>query len=124
MDLADTTCTIQYINNEVQMSYLVPFFDIMTYKQEKKILIPWQISDMVTQNSGNVTFSLRFFKLDDFDKSIYELNTLPATSKILKGIDFNGEDYDDEYKDADIITKLQRRIDVLSNQIGIYWNEV
>ena len=126
MDLADTVCTIQYINNGSKegYSYLVPFLDITTYKKEKKILIPWQISHIVTQISGSVTFSFRFFKLNDFNECIYEINTLPATSKILKGMEFDWEGYDDEYKESDIITELQERIDYLSNHVGTYWTEV
>jgi hypothetical protein len=45
MDLADTVCTIQYINNNDDEDeghiYLVPFFDILTYREDNKILFPW-----------------------------------------------------------------------------------
>lgn len=128
MDLADTTCSIQYINNGIKddtgNSYLVPFFDVTTYKKEQKILIPWQISNIVTKAPGDITFSFRFFKLNESNKNIYELNTLPASSKILKGINIDLEGYDDEYKDADIISNLQNRINELSNQVGTYWIEI
>ena len=43
-DLAQSTCIIQYINakNESYV-YVVPVFDLETYADEGKILIPWVI---------------------------------------------------------------------------------
>ena len=128
MDLADTVCSIQYQNSSIKddegRMYLVPFFDITTYKEEKKILFPWQISGEVARAPGNITFSIRFFKLNDLGQYIYEINTLPATSKILAGLDLDLDQYDDEYKNSDIITNLQNSINTLSNQVGVYWIEV
>lgn len=128
MDLADTVCSIQYQNSGIKddegRMYLVPFFDITTYKKEKKILFPWQISGEVARAPGNITFSIRFFKLNDLGQYIYKVNTLPATSKILAGLDLNLDQYDNEYKNSDIITNLQNSINTLSNQIGVYWIEV
>ena len=132
MDLADTVCTIQYVNDGVKKLtgeedegrvYLVPFIDIFTFKKENKILIPWQISGEVARVPGNITFSIRFFKLNEIGQYIYNINTLPAKSKILNGLDLNLEEYDDIYKDSDIITSLENRINDLSNLMGLYWIE-
>lgn len=127
MDLADTTCSIQYTNSGIEndegRSYLVPFFDIYTYKDQNKILLPWQISGEVARASGIVNFSFRFFKLNDRNQYVYNLNTKTATSKVLSTLDLELSQYDDEYKNSDIITNLQHSINVLSGQIGIYWTE-
>lgn len=130
MDIADTVCTIQYLNSGIEddsgKMYLVPFYDIYTYKEEKKILLPWQISGEATRAAGNLTFSFRFFKLNDEGKYIYSLNTIPVTSKILQGMDLNltEDNKDDFYIEADEVTKMNAKIDELSKQIGLYWVEV
>ena len=130
MDMADTVCTIQYLNSGIKddsgKMYLVPFYDIYTYKEEKKILLPWQISGEATRAAGNLTFSFRFFKLNDEGQYIYSLNTIPVTSKILQGMDLNltEDNKDDFYIEADEVSKMNTRIDELSKQIGLYWTEV
>lgn len=136
MDLADTVCTIQYLNDGVKKltgeadtgrMYLVPFFDITTFKEEGKMLIPWQISGEVARAAGNITFSVRFFKLADNKKDyLYSINTSPATSKILIGMDLNLTDknQDNFYVPADQVSEIYSRIDELSKQIDLYWVEV
>lgn len=131
MDLADTICTVQYQNEKDKDGriYLVPFFDITTYKKENKILIPWQISGEATRNAGTITFSVRFFKLNDFAENgkkdyIYSLNTKPAVSKILYGMDIDSENNENLYIPADIVTQLMNDIERVSRQSDIYWIEV
>ena len=135
MDLADTVCTIQYINDGVKKltgeadegrMYLVPFFDIATFKDEGKMLIPWQISGEVARAPGNLTFSVRFFKLNEANEYIYSINTKPAVSKILSGMGLNLTDTnkDNFYVPADQVTEIYNRIDELSKLIDLYWIEV
>ena len=102
-DLAQSTCIIQYINakNEAYV-YLVPVFDIETYADEGKMLIPWVIQGNATVAAGTIKYAIRFFHLNkttrvlennemvtdyDFD---YIINTQVAQSRILKGM---GETY-------------------------------
>lgn len=131
MDLADTICTVQYQNEKDKDGriYLVPFFDITTYKKENKILIPWQISGEATRNAGIITFSVRFFKLNDFAENgkkdyIYSLNTKPAVSKILYGMDVDSENNENLYIPADIVTQLMNDIERVSRQSDLYWTEI
>lgn len=131
MDLADTICTVQYQNEKDKDGriYLVPFFDITTYKKENKILIPWQISGEATRNAGTITFSVRFFKLNDFAENgkkdyIYSLNTKPAVSKILYGMDIDSENNENLYIPADIVTQLMNDIERVSRQSDLYWIEI
>ena len=131
MDLADTICTVQYQNEKDKDGriYLVPFFDITTYKKENKILIPWQISGEATRNAGTITFSVRFFKLNDFAEDgkkdyIYSLNTKPAVSKILYGMDIDPENNENLYIPADIVTQLMNDIERVSRQSDLYWIEI
>lgn len=92
-DLATTCCIIQYINaaNEGRI-YWVPYYDTETYLSDNKILIPWCIEGEATKAAGSITYSLRFFKLNDTYKYlIYNLNTLPTTSIISNGINILNE---------------------------------
>ena len=55
---------------------------------------------------------------------IYCLNTKPAKSKILDGLDIMGKDSDNVNIEADAATALAARIDELSKLVGVYWIEV
>lgn len=88
VDMSTTGCIIQYINakNEGRI-YAVPFYDIETYHDVNKMLIPWCIEGEATKAAGEVTYSIRFFKIDQTGKYIiFNLNTIPTTSKIKQGI--------------------------------------
>jgi hypothetical protein len=65
MDLSRTACVIQYItaNNESHF-YPVPFYDCITFNEENKMIIPWNISGAVTNTAGIVKFNIRFYKIE------------------------------------------------------------
>ena len=103
MDLAYTCCVIQYnvtrkvggkMGNKTYF-YPVPFFDIYTKADEGKMLFPWCLDASVTASSGVVEFAICFFKIgtritDNGQAEYiytYNLNTLPAKSQIVKGIE-------------------------------------
>lgn len=99
MDLTNTVCVIQYINENAKDSeglpekgrlYAVPFYDttyFTKFDEEDKILFPWCIGGPATAAAGNVKFSIRFYKLNaDGSKFVYNLNTKPANSKVLHGM--------------------------------------
>jgi hypothetical protein len=130
MDLADTVCIIPYINDGIEKLtgeedeghiYLVPFIDIFTFQDEGKMLIPWQISNTVTQAPGNITFSIRFYKLNDMGQFIYSLNTLEAKSKILHTLNADLLENDEGYLDAGVVDNIYAEIDKVSKAIGLYW---
>lgn len=96
-DLSQMICVIQFTNGTDKGAYVVPFFDLSTYGQEDKMLFPWCIDKTVTKKSGDIEFSIRFYRVDTVNKNFtYNLNTLPAKSKVLKGLDghFYEEDTD------------------------------
>ena len=45
MDLSQTCCVINYVNDVTNMarSYIVPFYDIYTLATEGKMLVPWNL---------------------------------------------------------------------------------
>lgn len=102
MDLANTSCIIIYTNALGKTRfYDVPFYDIYSYakidNQYTKIVFPWCLDADVAEAPGEVEFSIMFFKTKEVytsqrsnEKEIvlqYCLNTLPAKSKVLSGID-------------------------------------
>lgn len=117
IDLSTTACVIQYINAKGEgRLYSVPFYDIETFHAMDKMLIPWCIEGEATKASGNVTYSIRFFKVDATGKFlIYNLNTLPATSKVLVGINIL------DYELVSDLTKEQ--FDSTKNDIKYYIKE-
>lgn len=97
-DLAQTSCTVEFINAAGEGGfYPVPFYDISSYPNyidendiahQAKMLVPWCIEGDVTKVAGNVQFVLRFYQLDDAnDKFIYNIRTQVATGVVLNGMD-------------------------------------
>lgn len=97
MDLSQMTCVIQYINAKKERRvYAVPFVDIETYKGSDEIVFPWVIDKGVALSAGTVSYSIKFYKIgiegqnkngdENSPTYEYELNTLPATTKILTSL--------------------------------------
>ena len=88
VDMSTTGCIIQYINAKQEgRFYVVPYYDIVTFREENKMIIPWCIEGEATKAAGEVTYSIRFFKTDVTGKKlIYNLNTLSSTSTVLNGM--------------------------------------
>lgn len=101
MDLSTCACIVQYMvgeeGNEICGLYPVPFYDITTPNtgslNRDKMLVPWCLDGRATSVAGPITYSLCFYKLDaDGQTFIYNMNTAPAESKILYGLDVTSDD--------------------------------
>lgn len=141
MDLAHTIILIHYrLPNKQESVYVVPFIDIYTFGIDNKIVFPWVISGLVTENEGAIEFSIKFFKtskeilFEGKPEILFELNTLPAKSQILKGLapNLNHTDYSVDESgnpinkillDNQLWTNLERLVEA-SGQWQIYWNDV
>lgn len=99
VDLTSKTAVIQYENAAGEGHlYVVPFYDIETADRlginegidvRQTILFPWLIDHNVAKTAGVVRYSIRFYELASENFVLYCLNTLPAESKILHGIDLS-----------------------------------
>jgi hypothetical protein len=68
MDLSNTICVVQYITPDGAVHiYPVPFYDVVTERNEKKMLFPWCIDGAATQFQGDVKYSIRFFLVEEKD---------------------------------------------------------
>lgn len=103
VDLADTSCFIQYetINKQTgekyQGVYLVPAYDTETFQDN--IVFAWDISNMVTQSATTIKYNFRFIKVDETNKVTFDLNTLTANAKVLDSLYF--PDLDDITEESD-----------------------
>ena len=124
MDLSNTVCVIQYVtpNNEVFV-YPVPFYDVVTEKQNKKMILPWCIDGLATKYKGMVEYSVRFYRLEEKDqeyKLIFNLSTQVAASEVLEGMQVS-----ELSKDFDISVEryeqILQEIDKIKRE-GVYWD--
>jgi hypothetical protein len=78
MDLATTCCIITYTNALKESKiYRVPFYDIYTFAEENKIILPWVIDADLAIIPGQVEFSIQFFKTGiEVDPKTHEEKTV------------------------------------------------
>lgn len=122
IDLANMTCIIQYINaNGEGRIYRVPFYDVETYSDENMMLFPWCIDGEATKASGMVTYSIRFYDIDESATYLrYNVSTLPSKSEVLHGIssktDIDGSnDYLASFKD-ELFAEIKK-----ISEYDLYW---
>lgn len=143
MDLSLTAGIIQFITPDNQTHwYPIPFYDIVSEKDNDKMIIPWCIDGTVTQYSGPITFSFRFFlveqeivkKSDEIDDEsltdaiapeikynlLYNLTTLSATSKILDGMEVESMKSDFDLP-ANDVAALWAAISGIQKYQGVSW---
>jgi hypothetical protein len=90
VDLANMNILIQWSHNGDDLSENLDF----TYKRSLdyasgKIVFGWPISRAITDEPGDINFSVRFYELDtESGKLLYSFSTKTATVKVQKGLDF------------------------------------
>lgn len=93
MDLADMDIIVQWKHekDEEHVSFLSATYKKSLTLQPGKIVFGWPITSEVTGRSGNVKFSIRFYRRDEEDpnKLIYSFSTLTTNIKIQTGLNFN-----------------------------------
>lgn len=130
MDLANTHCIVQYQNanpseKDAGFIYAVPYIDTTTFASEQKIAFPWVIEGPATAYSGNVTYAIKFYIIDDNGvEFMYALNTAPASGKVLKGMDILRITDNYNFVDPNPIEQLIQRIDNIEIAQTLYWSEV
>ena len=56
------------------------------------LIFGWPISSKITKAPGPVTFSVRFYRLDDTEKLVYSFSTLDQTVTVKPALDYDIED--------------------------------
>ena len=134
MDLTDTCCVINYTNAEGKSGiYGVPFYDIFTYADDHKILLPWVVDGYVTKKKGKVQFAIQFFKIKEekdaetnkvIKSLVYNLNTKPAYSEVLESMKLGeqiGELDEDLVQYNDLLSKIVNLENRADDNYGTYW---
>lgn len=117
VDLSTKACIIQYVNaGKEGRIYTVPYYDLATFRDDSKMLIPWQIGGEATKYAGKIKFTIKFFSVDPGTKAIkYSLNTIPATGVIANGM--SAEEIENYDFGADALAELQASIATINNLI-------
>lgn len=121
MDLANTACVIEYVlpkdKEKIPYIYIVPFYDTAKCMHEGKMIIPWVVGADATSQEGMLEYAVRFFKVSEDDGKLrlaYNLNTLPAKSKVHKSLQVNHEIMNASY-DGALAGKYENLIYQLEN---------
>jgi hypothetical protein len=126
MDLARTTCVVQYINAKNESHYyVVPFYDCLSLLDENKMIVPWNIDGSATVAPGTVKFNLRFYKIEK-DEFVYNLTTQTALAEVLHGMkakNFKPEDYKMPVGEESVYLQLREAIKDLNERFihSLYW---
>lgn len=135
VDLSTTTCVVQYLNASTDTKkngyiYLVPYIDTTTFEEQNQIVFPWVIEGPATAYSGNVTFSIKFYEIDQNSETgeyfyNYSLNTIPSVSKVLTGMDIaNASDSENYIFEASEIERIYQEISEIRSASGVFWVDV
>lgn len=124
MDLSNTACVVQYVTPDGGVHiYPVPFYDIMTEKHNKKMIFPWCIDGAATSMQGIVSYSIRFFIVEEKSEEynyLYNLGTMVTTGEVLHGMNVS-----ELSTDFDISAEGYEHLLTLISEIkrdGVYWD--
>lgn len=127
MDLARTTCVIEYINADGEAGiFWVPYYDVSHFETDgddpetktPMLYFPWGIGGRATKKAGKVTFAIKFYLLCDPERDmsgtpidtqfryLFNLTTRPATGEILYGMDLTGTELENYTIDTDILHRI------------------
>ena len=125
MDLSNTICVVQYVTPDGGIHvYPVPFYDVVTERLDKKMIIPWCVNGAATQKEGQISYSIRFYRVeegaDSEYKLTYNLSTLVAKSEVKKGMQVSelSDAFDISAEGYDSLLSLIQNI----NREGVYWD--
>lgn len=98
VDLADMDIVIQWNRGDTDLNeyYDRPYKRSVDY-DPGNIVFGWPVSEEMTKETGNITFSVRFFKFNN-ESLVYSLSTEPTIIKIVPGLDFKFDQ--DKYNKA------------------------
>lgn len=88
-DLSEHTCVVQWSSSGDEGIAPCTEVDVETF--EGKIIFGWEITSDCTRIPGDISFSVRFYTIDEIGNFEYNFNTLPAVSKILDTLNSYGE---------------------------------
>ena len=134
-DLYGSTCWIQYRNANKEEHICVTIPKVIKETNHDILYIPWPICGPATKAAGKIEFAFHFYKMSEDGKQVYyNLNTKPATSKILHGMSINPTDFlengqfdseeNPKYAELELLLRqLTERYSEFEKDFNIYWLE-
>ena len=89
VDLATTTICVQWKTPTSTGISHIGLRDLTTVSG--KMRFGWPLTNKLTETAGNIVFAVKFFKTEA-DKTVYVLNTTPATIPIKDSLNLNSND--------------------------------
>jgi hypothetical protein len=89
VDLATTTICVQWKTPTSTGISHIGLRDLTTVSG--KMRFGWPLTNKLTETAGNIVFAVKFFKTES-DKTVYVLNTTPATIPIKDSLNLNSND--------------------------------
>ena len=130
VDLFDSTCWIKYVNANGDSHFSLTKPMVIKESNHDILYLPWVINDTVAKSAGNVKFSFRFFKIGESKKVYFDINTMPATSKILHGLNAKLDEFiedselNPQYSEfMTLLQELTAKYDKLNKDYELYWIE-
>lgn len=132
VDLATTTCVIQFINASGDAGiYCVPFYDLTHFDIDKKgrqtpmLLFPWSLGGLATIVPGAIKFSIRFYVINANTKKFeFNLNTQVATGNILYGMNLPVDAANQFRLDASVTEQIYASMREMSAASATYWYDI
>lgn len=128
VDLTTKACIIQYKNaNGDSYIYPVPYYDVQTFADENKVIIPWCIQGAATAKAGTVKFSVCWYAVNGNKKISYKFNTLVAEGEVLAGqnpaeMELSSDQVDLSSELLELIQDLEEAYN--NNTFTLYWRDV
>ena len=132
VDLATTTCVIQYINAKGEAGiYCVPFYDLTHFDKDENgidtpmLLLPWSLGGLATVVPGTIKFNVRFYIIDNETKEfIFSLSTKTTDGNILYGMNLP-RDMENQFRlDSSVIEQIYASIREATGIAATYWSDV
>lgn len=87
MDFLEADAFVQWkLPNGEEGASIIPYIDYESEQFQGKIILVWPLTQRVTGQAGNLTFSIRFLKKDADGKLAYSWNTLPCVLSIKQAL--------------------------------------
>lgn len=134
-DLAQTVCLIVFKNAKGEIfSYLVPKYNITKDKgnleenESAKLYFVWTLQAPVMAKAGTVQYMVKFFRIDNNGKILFEFNTQIASGTVLNTWENRLTDISSNYNilvDPQILSlfsSMQTAID--QGYFDVYWKDL
>ena len=122
-DLYMQDVLIQWKNANGDEGASMPWIKEVIYEGSREyVLVGWPLSSKITGYAGNISFSLRFYKLNDAGTVVYSFSTLTQQAAIKDSLNFNFTNIDlniNFVDDANYLIENRTEDSIIVNNKGL-----